>query len=227
MAPVRISVIVPALNEQDCIGELLSRLQPLRARGHEVIVVDGGSCDQTCSIAGPGADVVMESAPGRARQMAVGAAQARHDILWFVHADTLVPEHADASILDALSRGGAQWGRFDVRLSGDHRLLRIVEWMMNWRSRMTGMCTGDQGIFVTRRTYDAVGGMPDQPLMEDLELSKRLRKMGRPACLTERVATSSRRWERRGILRTIVHMWSLRAAYALGVDSKRLSTWYR
>jgi rSAM/selenodomain-associated transferase 2 len=159
--------------------------------------------------------------------MALGAARARHEILWFVHADTSVPKDADVSILDALSQAGKRWGRFDVRLSGDQLPLRVVEWMMNWRSRVTGVCTGDQGIFVTRRAYDAVGGMPDQALMEDLELSRRLRRAQRPACLTQRLVTSSRRWERRGILRTIVQMWSLRTAYALGVDPSRLNQWYR
>jgi len=226
MAGSRISVIVPALNEQQCIGDTLASLQPLRAREHEVIVVDGGSLDETRRVARPLVDAVIDSPPGRARQMAVGAAQASHDVIWFVHADTLVPEDADLSILDALSHPDKAWGRFNVRLSGDQLLLRIVERMMNWRSCITGMCTGDQGIFVTRSVYDAIGGMPDQPLMEDLELSKRLRRVGRPVCLTDRLRTSSRRWEQRGILRTIVRMWALRAAYAFGVDASRLDRWY-
>lgn len=221
----RISVIVPALNEAANIERMLERLQPLRERGHEVIVVDGGSADATSVLAAPLADRVLESGRGRARQMAAGAGATRHPILWFVHADTLIPDQADTLIMAALQHRG--WGRFDVRLSGRHPLLRAVERLMNWRSCLSGIATGDQGIFLTRRRFEAVGGMPQLPLMEDVELSRRLRRHGRPACLRGPLVTSSRRWEQHGVLRTILLMWSLRAAYALGVDAARLARWYR
>lgn len=220
-----ISIIIPALNEARHIGETLRHLQPLRDRGHEVIVVDGGSDDQTVALATPLADTVLDSPPGRAGQMAAGAAAARHPVLWFLHADTLVPDGADRAILDTLQQRG--WGRFDVVLSGNHPMLRIVERLINLRSRLSGIATGDQGIFIRRELYQRIGGMPLQPLMEDVELSRRLRRTARPACLRQRLVTSSRRWEQRGILRTILLMWWLRGAYALGVSPQRLAGWYR
>lgn len=220
-----ISIIVPALNEARHIGRTLKALQPLRARGCEVIVVDGGSVDVTRRIAEPLADSVTVSRAGRAEQMAAGSEPARHPILWFLHADTLVPDGADHAIRAALEKHG--WGRFDVTLSGRHTLLRLVEKAMNLRSRLGGIATGDQGIFVRRDLFEAVGGMPTQPLMEDVELSRRLRRTGPPACIHTPLHTSSRRWEERGVVRTVVLMWWLRAAYALGVPATRLAQWYR
>jgi rSAM/selenodomain-associated transferase 2 len=222
-----VSIIIPTLNEGDQIAGVLARLQPLRARGHEVLLVDGGSSDTTIAQAGGLADRILDAPRGRASQMLVGAAFASHDVLWFLHADTWVPDRADELITAALQR--APWGRFDIRLSGRHRrpVLRLVEWMMNRRSCLTGIATGDQGIFVTRQALDAVGGMPPLPLMEDVELSRRLRRFGRPACIAEPLITSSRRWEQRGVWRTIALMWLLRAAYALGVSPRRLARLYR
>jgi rSAM/selenodomain-associated transferase 2 len=222
-----ISIIIPAYNEAGQIAGVLTRLQPLRDRGHEVILVDGGSCDGTAAQAKRLADRIVEAPCGRARQMAAGAALASHDVLWFLHADTWVPDHADALIGTALQ--DAPWGRFDVQLSGRHRrpLLRLVEWLMNRRSRLTSIATGDQGIFVTRRALDDIGGMPLLPLMEDVELSRRLRSHGRSACIATPLITSSRRWEQHGLGRTIALMWLLRAAYALGVSPVRLARLYR
>lgn len=220
-----ISIIIPALNEARHIRKTLLSLQPLRQRGYEVIVVDGGSGDDTVALATPLVDAVLVSPHGRAVQMAAGAEHASHPVLWFLHADTLVPKEADHAIVDALQR--SEWGRFDVALSGDQPLLRVVERLINLRSRLSGIATGDQGIFVSRELFQHVGGMPQQPLMEDVELSRRLKRSGRPACLRQRLVTSSRRWEQHGIVRTILLMWWLRAAYAVGVSPQRLARWYR
>jgi rSAM/selenodomain-associated transferase 2 len=220
-----ISIIIPALNEAEHIGDTLEALQPLRERGCEVIVVDGGSSDATVTIAEPLADRLLHSALGRAVQMAAGADVAGSPLLWFLHADTLVPFDADKAIREALRHHG--WGRFNVTLSGGHPLFRLIEKLINLRSCLSGIATGDQGIFVRREPFDAVGGMPRLPLMEDVELSRRLKRFGRPACLRRCLQTSSRRWEERGILRTVFLMWWLRAAYALGIPAGRLAGWYR
>jgi rSAM/selenodomain-associated transferase 2 len=227
MRVAAISIIIPTLNEGERITVLLTQLQPLRARGHEVILVDGGSSDDTVVRAKGLTDQLAEAPRGRAEQMAAGVALASHQVLWFLHADSQVPEQADALIAAALQQ--ASWGRFDVQLSGRCRrpALRVVEWMMNRRSRLTGIATGDQGIFVTRQALNAVGGMPLLPLMEDIELSKRLRRVGRPACIVQPLVTSSRRWEQRGVWRTIGLMWMLRGAYAMGAAPDRLARLYR
>jgi len=227
MRTTPISIIIPALNEAGRITDLLARLQPLRERGHEVILVDGGSHDATVTAAAGLTDRIIAAPCGRARQMAAGAAQASHTVLWLLHADTRVPDHADALIASALQ--GSTWGRFDVRLSGRHRqpLLRVVGWLINRRSRLTGIATGDQGIFVSRQALDTVGGIPQLPLMEDVELSRRLRRLGRPACIAEPLVTSSRRWEQHGVWRTIALMWLLRGGYALGVSPLRLARLYQ
>lgn len=220
-----ISIIVPALNEAGHIGQTLEALQPLRTRGCEIIVVDGGSRDQTVTIAEPLADSVLISPPGRAEQMAAGADYASHPILWFLHADTLVPNDADKEIMLGLREHG--WGRFNVTLSGNHPLFRVIEKMINLRSCISGIATGDQGIFVRRAFLETIGGMPHLPLMEDVELSRLLKRLDRPTCITTPLQTSSRRWEQRGIVRTVLLMWWLRAAYALGVPAHRLAEWYR
>jgi rSAM/selenodomain-associated transferase 2 len=223
----RLSIIIPALNEAAGIRDTLVPLQPLRARGHEVVVVDGGSTDGTPRLAQPLADRVIASERGRARQQNAGAAAAAGGVLLFLHADTRLPEGADGRVLDGLRAAGAGWGRFDVRLSGAHPMLRVVERMMNARSRLTGIATGDQAIFVRRDWFVRGGGFPEIPLMEDVALSTTLRKMGRPLCLRARVVTSSRRWEERGVWRTIALMWRLRMEFALGADPARLAERYR
>ncbi len=221
----RLSIIIPVLNEAQTLPVLLADLQPLRKRGVEIIVVDGGSSDATAELAQDGADRVLESAAGRARQMNAGAAVARGAVLLFLHADTRLPGDVDTRI-DAVLAGKQVWGRFDVRLSGRHWLLRIIEKMMNWRSCLTGMATGDQAIFVMRNVFEQLDGYADIPLMEDLDLSRRLNKIARPACIDTPVITSSRRWERNGILRTVLLMWSLRLAWFLGVSPQRLRRIY-
>lgn len=221
---MRLSVVMPVLNEAATLEPALRNLQGWRSHGHEVIVVDGGSDDETAAIARREglADHVLQTERGRARQMNAGAAVAVGDVLVFLHADTQLPPSADQLLTAAWRDGNFVWGRFDVRLSGAHPLLRVVEWMMNWRSRISGIATGDQAIFVRRECFAAIGGYPDIPLMEDIELSTRLKQYSRPLALTARVVTSSRRWEQHGVIRTVVLMWWLRLAYALGADPRHL-----
>ena len=225
--PFALSIIIPALNEAARIERTLDCLQAMRRRGSQVILVDGNSTDGTAAVAAPLVDCVVTATPGRASQMRAGLSAARHAAIWFLHADTLAPRNADVAIRTALQEETAGWGRFDVRLDGRRPVFRLVERLMNWRSCLTGICTGDQGIFVLGELLDRAGGMPDLPLMEDIELSKRLRRLSAPCCLSEVIVTSSRRWETRGIVRTILLMWALRAAYALGGDPQRLARLYR
>ena len=226
MSP-RLSLILPVLNEASIAVSALQALQPLRSAGHELILVDGGSTDDTVVLGGPLVDRVETSAPGRARQMNAGAAVARGAVLWFLHLDTRVFPGAAGQILDGLLASGKEWGRFDVRLSGRHPLLRLVERLMNLRSRLSGIATGDQGIFVRRELFWTLGGYPEIPLMEDIALSRDLKRQGRPLCLTKRLTTSSRRWERQGVLRTVLLMWRLRLAFFLGADPVNLAKAYR
>jgi len=217
----RLAVVIPTLEEAGQIRASLEALAPLRARGHEVIVVDGGSRDATVELARPLADHVLTSARGRAIQMNAGARVARANALVFLHADTRLPALGDALILNALKV--YPWGRFDVRIEGSHRLLGLVACAMNLRSRLSGIATGDQAIFVRR---DLFVGFPEIALMEDIAFSRLMKRLGAPACLRERVTTSGRRWEARGILRTIFLMWRLRLLYALGVAPQRLGRDY-
>jgi rSAM/selenodomain-associated transferase 2 len=184
-------------------------------------VVDGGSEDATADLAAPLCDRVLRSVRGRAAQMNAGARVAQGDALVFLHADTRLPDEADRQILQALER--STWGRFDVRIEGRHPLLPVVACAMNLRSRLTGIATGDQAIFVRR---EAFAGFPEIPLMEDVAFSAAMKRRARPACLRAQVVTSGRRWERDGVVRTIVLMWRLRALYALGVSPQRLARAY-
>ena len=222
-----LSIIIPALDEAEVIVGTLQALAPLRARGAEVIVVDGGSADDTIVRARPLADLVFAAPRGRALQMNAGAARARNAILLFLHADSIPPAGADTLIVNGMHRTRRHWGRFDVRIAGAHPLLRIVELAMNLRSRWTGIATGDQGVFVTRSLHAAAGGYPEIPLMEDVAFSKRLKGFGPPLCLRHPITTSARRWERNGVLRTILLMWRLRLAYWLGADPDALAARYR
>lgn len=224
----RLSIIIPALNEAANIRETLTALEPLRARGVEVVVVDGGSTDGTRELAAPLCNRVAASAAGRAAQMNAGCEYSQGDMLLFLHADTRLPADADQLILDGLARGERKWGRFDVAIEGQHPMLRVVAWFMNRRSRLTGIATGDQGIFVTRAAFETAGRYANIRLMEDIALCKTLKRTaGSPLCLTERVTTSGRRWEKHGVWRTIWLMWTLRARYALGADPDQLHALYR
>ncbi|MGB0722309.1 MAG: TIGR04283 family arsenosugar biosynthesis glycosyltransferase [Gammaproteobacteria bacterium] len=219
-----VSVIIPVLNEAAVLSGTLASLRRLAA-DLEIIVVDAGSMDGTADIARSQGARVVTGARGRAPQLNAGARQASGDVFWFLHADTRVPPDAALRLVEALRR--APWGRFDVRLDGAHPLLRLVERLMNLRSCITAVATGDQALFVRRDLFEQVGGFPDIALMEDVALSKRLRRHASPACVTSRVLTSARRWERDGVLRTIMLMWWLRFAYWVGVSPRRLSRWYR
>jgi rSAM/selenodomain-associated transferase 2 len=225
MKPV-LSVVMPALNEAAGIEATLEALQPLRARGVEIVLADGGSSDHTAERGAPWVDAVAPSPRGRAVQMNAGAARARSDVLLFLHADTRLPPLADLLVQQAVA-GGAHWGRFDVRIEGRPWMLRVVAALMNLRSRLTGIATGDQAFFVTREAFERIGGFPLQPLMEDIELSRQLKRIGPPACLRARVCTSGRRWEQRGVWRTIFLMWRLRWRYWRGEPAARLAEAYK
>ena len=223
---MRISIVIPALNEEGQILETLVPLQPLRRQGHEIILSDGGSRDRTLAISRGLVDRVVESVPGRAVQMNAGARQATGDFLLFLHADTRLPQGFE-KLLEKAWVKGRQWGRFDVRLSGGHFLFRVVETLMNLRSRCSGIATGDQAIFVRHQTFKRVGGFPEIPLMEDIALSRLLKRQSRPCCIRERLVTSSRRWEKRGIVPTILLMWWLRLQFFFGMSPDKLARQYR
>ena len=223
---MRLSIVVPALDEAAAIATTLAALAPWRAQGHEVIVVDGGSRDGTPALAAPHADRVLASAPGRARQMNTGAAAAQGDVLLFLHADTRLPAVAAQAVAQALL-GGADWGRFDVRIAGRSAWFPLIAALMNLRSRLTGIATGDQALFVRSALFQRLGGYADLPLMEDIELSRRLRALSRPACLRQQVLTSGRRWETRGVWRTVWLMWRLRWRYWRGTPAEVLARAWR
>jgi rSAM/selenodomain-associated transferase 2 len=222
----RLSIIVPALDEAAEIGACLVALAPLRERGTEVIVVDGGSRDRTASLAAPLADRVIAAPRGRASQMNAGAQIASAGTLLFLHTDTRLPEGAERLVLEGLERSARAWGRFDVAIDGRAPLLAVVAAMMNARSRLTGIATGDQAIFVRREAFLRAGSFPAIAIMEDIAFSKAMKHLGPPLCLRERVHTSGRRWEARGTLRTVLLMWRLRLAYFLGADPARLAERY-
>lgn len=225
-----LSIIIPVRNEAAGIAAALQALAPLRARGAQVIVVDGGSSDDTVALVraalGPDGQL-LQSPPGRARQMNAGARQAEGAALLFLHADTQLPPDADVLVHQALASGRHVWGRFDVRIAGRPWMLRVIAALMNRRSRWSGIATGDQALFMTRAAFDAVGCFPDQALMEDIEISKRLLRISSPACLAQQVLTSGRRWETRGVWRTVWLMWRLRFAYWRGASPDVLAERYR
>ena len=227
MTPIRLSVVIPTLNEGRGISAVLLALAPLVARGAQLLVADGGSADNTVALVQAGGAQVVHAPRGRALQMNAGAQQATGAVLLFLHADTRLPPDADRLIAQALASGPQVWGRFDVCIEGQPRMLRVIAAFMNQRSRWTGIATGDQALFMTRAAFDAVGGFPAQALMEDIEMSVRLLKVSRPACLRSRVVTSGRRWETRGVWRTVLLMWRLRLAYWRGAAPERLAELYR
>jgi rSAM/selenodomain-associated transferase 2 len=224
--PATISVVVPVLNEARSIVSFLQSVRDACDHATEIIVVDGGSNDDTPLLAAAHCDHVAVSAKGRAVQMNVGAMAASGTILCFLHADSLLPPHAGDLMRDALARATSGWGRFDVRLSGRHPMLRVVERFMNWRSNLTGIATGDQAMFMTRTAFEKVSRYPEIALMEDIAMSRKLKSCGAPACLPGPVVTSSRRWEENGMLRTILLMWKLRLLYFLGADPSHLAKRY-
>jgi rSAM/selenodomain-associated transferase 2 len=226
MSRGRLSIIVPVLNEEAGIAAALQALSDLRSRGAEVMVVDGGSTDRTAMLARPHCDRLIVAPRGRASQMNAGAAASHGDVLLFLHADTRLPADADRLIIDALAQHSRAWGRFDVRIAGRHPLFAPIAALMNLRSRVTAIATGDQAIFVDKAAFAAVGGFPDIALMEDIVLSKRLKRLSRPLCLKARALTSARRWEKHGVVRTILIMWRLRLAFFFGAEPDKLAARY-
>lgn len=221
---MRISIVIPTLNEASGIVPLLTALQTLRPEC-EIIIADGGSQDGTRQLALPLADKIIVSARGRASQMNAGAMKARGDLLLFLHADTRLPDNAIGLIRKNISSGGS-WGRFDIELTGNSPMFKVISHMMNWRSRLTSIATGDQALFITRKAFDHIGGYPDIKLMEDIAISKKLNKLGKPVCLKQKVISSGRRWEKFGLLRTILLMWWLRLLFFLGASPAYLSELY-
>ncbi len=227
-----LTIVMPVLDEAAIIVAALAALAPLRTRGAEVIVVDGGSSDESVALARFGANRVLHGPRNRGAAMNAGAALGTGDVFIFLHADTTLPDNADRLIAAALSRRVFErrrlccWGRFDLRIAGRHPLLALVARMINWRSRLTGIATGDQAIFVSREAFWSAGGFPDLPLMEDIALARKLKRLGRPQCIAAPAVTSGRRWDSHGLWYTIVLMWRLRLGYYLGVAPARLALAY-
>jgi len=224
---LKLSIVVPMLNEAPALPDLLEHLLPLRRRGVEVVLVDGGSEDGSVAIATCAGFEVIHAERGRARQMNAGAAAASGDVLLFLHADTRLPDGAIELIDAALADGRHAWGRFDVEFDLRTWTMDATAFGMNLRSRLSGIATGDQALFMTRAAFDGVGGFPEQPLMEDVEITGRLRRRSRPACIRRPVLTSARRWQSRGPWRTILLMWRLRLAYWFGASPADLARQYR
>ncbi len=227
MTANQLSIIVPILNESEQLPDLLEHLSLWKQVGCDVILVDGGSVDQSYELAEAQGFKVLRSERGRALQMNTGAAEACGDCLLFLHADTRLPKHADQLILRTIQQTSADWGRFNVCITGRSFMFKVIAWFMNHRSRLSSIVTGDQGIFIRKQLFEKVGGFPVQPLMEDIEFSKRLKKIVKPAALKEKVTTSGRRWEQRGVWSTIYLMWCLRFAYWRGADVDELAAQYR
>jgi len=221
----KISIIIPAYNESSQIERCLNKLQSLRKQGHEVFVIDGGSNDNTISLASSLCDRVLQSKKSRAIQMNLGAKEATGDYLLFLHADTILPPDF-IYLFSQFKNYKEEWGRFDIKLSGAHFLFRVIEKCMNTRSRLTGIATGDQVIFVNRKLFNKINGYPEINLMEDVTLSSLLLKYSRPVCFKEKVISSSRRWEKNGIIKTILKMWLLRLLYFFNFDTNSLAKIY-
>ena len=221
----KLSIIIPTLNEADQIEQHLSKLQILRQYGHEVIVVDGGSIDDTVSLISPLCDQVCQSQQSRSIQMNCGAGVATGECFVFLHADTELPDN----ILEYFSNMNnieGKWGRFDIRLSGSNWLFRVIETCMNSRSNFTGIVTGDQVMFVGKELFDRVGGYPEIALMEDIAISNLLINFSKPIRIREKVISSSRRWEKNGIVKTMIKMWVLRLLYFFHYDTNKLAKLY-
>ena len=220
-----LSIIIPVLNEGSILEARLRALQFVRAEGAELIVIDGGSTDDSVRIAEPLCTQLCQSKPGRATQMNQGAARAQGEYLLFLHADTVLSKDCLDALLAALASRPV-WGRFDVSIEGAHPLLPLTAAMMNWRAKWTSVATGDQGIFVSTERFRALGGFPEMPLMEDVALSKMLRRVERPARVSASLLTNGRRWDQGGWLRTVLRMWGLRFAYWSGINAQTLARCY-
>ncbi len=225
--PCKLSIIIPCLNEEANIEATLKPLQTLRERGHEIILGDASSTDNTVTLATSLCDKIISCEKGRAAQMNAGANEATGDILCFIHADTLCPENLDRIIIHELKTTHYLWGHFNIKLSSSKPVFRLIESLINIRSCITGIASGDQGIFIYRHIFKRLSGYSPIPLMEDIEISRRLKKISKPVCIKNRpLITSSRRWEKHGVLRTVLLMWTLRLKYSLGTPAEKLVTQY-
>jgi rSAM/selenodomain-associated transferase 2 len=222
---VILSVVIPMLNEETQLPDLVHNLRSNLPRETEIVVVDGGSTDASVEVCRNAGLKVVTSAAGRALQMNRGAQDVRGDVILFLHADTRLPPQAFDLIQTAMEK--CVWGRFDIKIEGAPQFLKVVAWLINLRSRITGIATGDQAIFVKSNVFKEMGGFPRQPLMEDVDLSAQLKKRSRPACLRTVVRTSGRRWEKHGVFRTIVLMWWLRWQHWIGVPLERIARSYK
>lgn len=223
---MKISIIIPVLNEEVTLSKISSHLQSIKNQGHEIVVVDGGSNDNTLTVAHEITDLVIICPPGRAMQMNNGAAVATGDVFLFLHADTFLPDNI-VQIISDLSEKENVWGRFDVRLSSHKTIYRIIERLINFRSCVTSIATGDQAIFIEKNLFNHIGGFPEIALMEDVEISRQLKKISAPVCVKYKVTTSSRRWETKGVVATVLMMWKLRLYYFFGVSPDKLNQLYR
>lgn len=222
---MKVSIIIPVLNEEKSLPVLLQKLQSFRKSNHEVIVVDGGSVDNTIALVNDYVDIIVPSKPGRAMQMNNGAAVANGDVFLFLHADTVLPSDA-VSLITALTQNNF-WGYFSIRLSSDKTIFRIIERLINFRSLVSSIATGDQAMFIERKLFNAIGGFPEIALMEDIAISRLLKVSKAPVCFQAKVITSSRRWENNGVIATVLLMWKLRMLYFFGVSPEKLCQMYR
>jgi len=220
-----VAVVIPLLNEAVALPQLLQGLRECDA--DELVLVDGGSSDETQEILQESGLRWLTSKCGRGAQMNAGVRVCESEIILFLHADTDISSSHIDILRELAAKPAYVGGRFDVRLSGAHPALRVIEWFINLRSRLSRISTGDQAMFVRRDVFEAMGGFADIALMEDIEFSRRLKRLGRIACIRRTVCTSSRRWERHGIIRTMLLMWRLRLFYWLGVPAERLARIYR
>ena len=223
---LKLSIIVPVLNEAQFLSRQHNLFKSLLREGHEIIIVDGGSEDKSVLIARSVDCETFITKASRGYQLHFGAMKSKNDTLLFMHADTLLPESATALISNVLTRSKKHWGRFDVSFNNSNLIFSIIAWFMNKRSCLTGVVTGDHAIFVNRDIYIRSGGFEDIPIMEDIEISKRLKKFSMPICLHDKVITSSRKWEAQGIIRTILKMWILRLLYFCGIPPRKLERLY-
>ncbi len=222
---MKLSIIIPVYNEQDIILEKLKALRNICPDDIQLIVSDGGSSDETAALAKSCVDTIVSSTKGRSYQMNAGANVATGDLLLFLHIDSVLPGNYLQCLAD-ITRSNHTWGRFDVSFTNTSFVFSLIAFMMNFRSRITGVATGDQAIFMTRTVFNKVNGFPEIDLMEDIAICKKLRKTGSPLCIKEKVITSSRRWEENGIFKTIVLMWFLRLLYFLRIHPDKLGKIY-
>jgi len=223
---LKLSIIIPVLNEETCLINNQEKLKSLLADGHEILVIDGGSQDKSVKIANAIGCKTLITKASRGYQLHFGAKHSKNELLLFLHADTLLPSNAAELILQALTPTNNHWGRFNIKFSNPNLVFSVVAWFMNKRSYLTAIVTGDQAMFIKRDSYFICGGFPDFPIMEDIEISKRLKMMALPICLSDEVISSSRKWETQGVLKTIIKMWCLRLMFFLGVSTEKLAKSY-